>query len=226
MHADRLIWRHIVKSLIAPVAILVGAPALLVTAQLADTASVSGSVTTEGMTVSEAQVKFEGADTTTATTGVEGNYSVSLAPGVYKPSVRYRVFCNEKRAPIVVPAEARVTLNFHPWVCPSESGWDYNEEVLHKVPNSPLEADIVYGKSQLDGDHRTFTGVVMLSPYPVVVTFDFIELEATRVDYYPKRNSVVATGQVHIDNNGNQSVAKKLEIVFAAQGAVVTIIEK
>jgi hypothetical protein len=158
-------------------------------------------------------------------TGPDGTYSVHLHPGVYSVSVSHWGFCKVRRAAFLADAGTTITLNFQLWVCPTDNTGKFNYLELVPEPETHLRPLVLFGETSMTNDSQAFSGAVLTQRYPVVLSYNLLSVRADSIIYSAKTNSIVATGNVVLEEGKNTTVAAKAEVAFRGSKAEVNVLK-
>jgi len=165
--------------------------------------------------VPKAVLVFQGqSQSQTVETNPDGKYSIHLNPGVYTVSVSHWGYCGLRRAAFLADSGANIRLNFQLWACPSDNFGKYEFVELAPDQQTHLKPLILFGERDESDDLQTFRGAVLPERYPVVLTYNLLTVRADTMIYSRKNNSVVATGNVVVEEGDKKKTGVKAEVVF------------
>jgi hypothetical protein len=217
----------------------------------ADEAEVSGTVTAaNGAFLNHAPLLFTSGDRRIVTrTGDKGDYTIRLTPGIYTVSVRIDGFCESRRGSFSLKSGARVIFDFELPFCATidifpgpehraedpypaglpkvrQSG-QYGEEELKAIGPAGLRPLIIYGDREENAASITYSPLVLHEfndiRMPVVYSYDLLTIRCDHLIYFPKDNSIEASGKVVWQDGSETRRGSKLSLSFRDGEPIVSL---
>jgi hypothetical protein len=199
----------------------------------ADKAEVSGTVVApNGAFVNGASLLFTSEDRKIQIrTGNAGSYTIRLAPGIYTVSVESSGFCRLRRSAFSLKSGAHAKLDFELSVCSSDWGGresgEYGEEELKAIGPAGLRPLVMYGERQELPASITYTPLILRllqhADLPVVYTYDLLTIRCDHLIYFPKDNSIEASGNVVWQDGSETRRGSKLSLSFRDGEPIVSL---
>jgi hypothetical protein len=138
----------------------------------------------------------------TAKSQDDGTYTLDLRPGTYTVQARSRGFCTMRRGEFRLTDRSSVQFESQMWVCPSDMRFVESVE-LEEAPGTRLKPLVLYGKEEVVGKVRRFTGPDAIDDgtrhgrqYPAIITFNLVTLSADQLVYNAPSRIIIASGNV------------------------------
>lgn len=208
-------------------------------------AEVSGKVKDwQGSVIVGAIVEFVGENNLfTATTAVDGAYSVDLEPGAYTVTARKAHFCDGRRAAFSIESNQKAEFDFIlPWRMEASDGLEvqdphcYKEDEPNLIDRGKLRPFVLYGAREQKGNEVFYSslrrhyfqhshGTYVDENYPVAFSYDLLTLRADSLVLDSLTESITAIGDVILQNGTKNWHAAKVKVEFAKGEPVVTVIQ-
>jgi hypothetical protein len=224
---------QLVTFLIACFVAAVFAPSLGAQRSPADEAELTGTVVApNGAFVNGASLLFTSGDRKIPIrTGNAGSYTIRLAPGIYTVSVESSGFCRLRRSAFSLKSGAHAKLDFGLSVCSSDWGGresgEYGEEELKAIGPAGLRPLVMYGERQEAPESITYTPLILRllqhTDLPVVYTYDLLTIKCDHLIYFPKDNSIEASGNVVWQDGSETRRGSKLSLSFRDGEPIVSL---
>lgn len=225
------------------------APSLGAQQSPAEEAAVTGTVTApNGVLFNGAQLLIKSGDRRIPIrTDATGNFAIRLVPGIYTVSVRTDGFCESHRGAFSLKPGAHAKFDFELTVCgtmdpffPGHRAEDpypelprarqpgeYGDEELKAIGPEGLRPLVMYGDRQESAESITYTPLVLHEfqdkRLPVVYTYDLLTIRSDHLIYFPKVNSIEASGNVVWQDGPETHRGSKLNLSFRDGEPIVSL---